>query len=685
MNRVLLMFGLFFVMLCQRSVAQVDATPCIFDDYLGRAFSGDSYSAIEKVGDLVYSVSVDGIFTIIDLTDVTNPTLIGTVDIGGEGARKLVVRDGVAFVSQNFDFPKTIDVHNPGAPVLVGTLTDVFLTAAGDIALGDDGRVILHWFDNSVYYIDISDPSNPSLIESDGYPAGGNFGGCVIDGTIAYILTDVLGTLSIESWDITDMSNRTLLSSELVRFDDTESGFSSIAILNSKLYVIDQLAGLFVYDISSPGFPVFLSSLSEARGQELAVSEDQIFISDGHTAVQVVDVSDPLKPMLVGAYDTQGSVDGVVAKDGVIMVSGGDGFELVDISNPVHPYSGNVQTSNAFDVGVIGNVAVVPDLFGGVKFVDVADIKKPRIIHSVPGSGINVHESGQYAFIANGHLGLDTWDVSDPENIVAAGGLDSANQLIADVFVDGQYAYITDNGVDLMKVIDVSDVGHPTIVGSVPINVNAGTIVVSDGRAYVGSFGDVGLEVFDVSDPLNPSSLGSFGLSDTALGIEVRWPYAYIATRTGGLTIIDISDPQNMSMIGELETVGSTVDLQLVGDIAYVVNNSHGVELIDIRTPENPMLIGSYANENSASGLRVVEGVLYLSSVDLGLEIVDLRVGCVACQADLTGDGLLDFFDISLFLQRYGASDLSVDLNADGSLDFFDISAFLVLFQNGCS
>ncbi len=54
------------------------------------------------------------------------------------------------------------------------------------------------------------------------------------------------------------------------------------------------------------------------------------------------------------------------------------------------------------------------------------------------------------------------------------------------------------------------------------------------------------------------------------------------------------------------------------------------------------------------------------------------------CAADLTGDGVLDFFDVSAFLSAYSAMDPSADFDGDGSFDFFDVSAFLNAFTAGC-
>jgi len=51
--------------------------------------------------------------------------------------------------------------------------------------------------------------------------------------------------------------------------------------------------------------------------------------------------------------------------------------------------------------------------------------------------------------------------------------------------------------------------------------------------------------------------------------------------------------------------------------------------------------------------------------------------------ADLTSDGVLDFFDVSAFLDAFGEQAAMADLTGDGIYDFFDISAFLDSFASG--
>ena len=55
-----------------------------------------------------------------------------------------------------------------------------------------------------------------------------------------------------------------------------------------------------------------------------------------------------------------------------------------------------------------------------------------------------------------------------------------------------------------------------------------------------------------------------------------------------------------------------------------------------------------------------------------------------ACPADLSGDGNLNFFDVSAFLSAFGNMQPEADFTGDGEYNFFDVSAFLSAFNMGC-
>ncbi len=54
------------------------------------------------------------------------------------------------------------------------------------------------------------------------------------------------------------------------------------------------------------------------------------------------------------------------------------------------------------------------------------------------------------------------------------------------------------------------------------------------------------------------------------------------------------------------------------------------------------------------------------------------------CSADLNGDGVLSFFDVSAFADAFVALDPIADYTGDGAFTFFDVSAFIVAYSAGC-
>ena len=60
---------------------------------------------------------------------------------------------------------------------------------------------------------------------------------------------------------------------------------------------------------------------------------------------------------------------------------------------------------------------------------------------------------------------------------------------------------------------------------------------------------------------------------------------------------------------------------------------------------------------------------------------IDRQAGCAG---DFNGDGTLDFFDVSAFINAFAAQDPAADLNGDRAYDFFDVSAFINAYSAGC-
>lgn len=112
-----------------------------------------------------------------------------------------------------------------------------------------------------------------------------------------------------------------------------------------------------------------------------------------------------------------------------------------------------------------------------------------------------------------------------------------------------------------------------------------------------------------------------------------------------------------------------------------IIDSGFDTEPIDVQVPLNSSS-GSYRVRIrlSHSGIGQLDRSLLGGSLSTSWSIESEN----PCPADLTGDGVLNFFDVSAFLSAYTANDPVADFTDDGVWNFFDVSAFLGAFADGC-
>lgn len=141
-----------------------------------------------------------------------------------------------------------------------------------------------------------------------------------------------------------------------------------------------------------------------------------------------------------------------------------------------------------------------------------------------------------------------------------------------------------------------------------------------------------------------------------------------------------------------LPTVGSGI-VTLIPDVAALIEPGETYWLV-MGAATVGQFSWSYAEGNGSAGPGSFGAFTYSedNGVTWGPQGVEnphqMRVnGTPSCQcpADLTGDGSVDFFDISLFLNLYNAQDPLADLAPpSGVWNFFDVSAYITAYNAGC-
>jgi hypothetical protein len=188
--------------------------------------------------------------------------------------------------------------------------------------------------------------------------------------------------------------------------------------------------------------------------------------------------------------------------------------------------------------------------------------------------------------------------------------------------------YMTGNG----GPGDNTDVDETTVLISPPLNLNdAPEAIISYARWYNNAAGD------------NPNT--DFMTVDISNNLGISWT--------------------------TLETVGPN-DGQSAGGWFEA-----SFRVADFVTPTGTVLVRFTAQD--LGGGSIVEAAIDAFRVSqFSCEDPD------TCPADLTGDGNLDFFDVSAFLTAFNAMDPAADFNGDGMFNFFDVSEFLSAFNAGC-
>ena len=237
--------------------------------------------------------------------------------------------------------------------------------------------------------------------------------------------------------------------------------------------------------------------------------------------------------------------------------------------------------------------------------------------------------------------GLQIVNISDPDNLEAAGHLGDDPSLLldhphdVDVFVTGSgtYAAVTSIDEDGLQIVNISDPDNPAPAGNLedveePDELfldgatAVDTFVISDNTyAAVVSEHDGGLQIVDISDPDNPAPAGR--LEDTA-GMRLTRlvavdtfvisdnTYAAVASyENNGLKIIDVTDPDNPEPAGQLRDDGDAslllstsfdIDTFTINGRTYAAVTSRsegGLQIIDVTDPHNPAPAGRLTDDPS--------------------------------------------------------------------------------------
>ncbi len=573
-----------------------DATDVDAPAFLGDVhYPGQKGLSVDMEGDLAVGTDDQGgKLYLIDISTPTAPSLIQTLSGVGASPDVFLRRDGATrwcYTAGNSgnDF-QVRDLTNPLAPVSRGVLS---LPGNGNSVVAEGTLAVVGTHSGGLHTIDVSNPDSPQLLDS-ANPTG-TYLNVTMSGTIAAIAARDNG---FTLFDITDPANivthATVADPEAGLWGEGEYELEvrEVILDGTTLYVICQVAGLLVYNVSDLDDPVLTAydPRLDIEGEDPYFVFNNGVLSSGKLwiahwsglvpGVIVLDVSSPDVDYLgrMPGYDYVRDVDtesgfvygctghmGIVAHEhqaaGELLLRGSlqvdatwgvdavgplayiasadHGLVVGDFSDPDNPVRrGELDMGTGRQVVVVGDVAYVAAFTEGFHTVDVSnpDVLVGLDSETRPGiECINVSVVGGLAATSDREDGMNLWDVSNPEDILHIVNWPSTNMAV-DIILDptGDFAYLSEVGIGI-HVIDISTPSVPALLNTFASG-STGTDLV-EGYLHVTLAGG-GVATYHQSvNPVSPILLASFNTQDNAMAPAAARHlgdhYVYVADYSG--------------------------------------------------------------------------------------------------------------------------------------------------------
>ena len=369
-------------------------------------------------GDRAYVVATDGSFSVLDISDLSKPSVMGKcqpIQVERDGLDDVALDGDFAFATVRCRAKErvcffVIDISTPSPPKLAGQgVVDVTFDKAKayddprrvdpfqhpvPVVLDDTIGCVPTGIDVSnkhayvsderfgLWVFDVSDPTKPKLVG--GAKESGEVSGADIHGRYAYIPQNMKGGLSVV--DISSPTSPRWLS----YYHTATDAWAAASYANQYAYFTGYAptggARLRVLDVSKPRSPKLVLDMPSSQDRSACLAGRLLFM-DG----QIFGLDNPAAPKRLAAIPEVGRGWGLrqIAVGGRLYVCRNTELAVVDITDPRKPVKlGGVALPDpkwwCERIQLAGDKVLVPHGEEGVFLVDVSNESAPRIAAHYP-------------------------------------------------------------------------------------------------------------------------------------------------------------------------------------------------------------------------------------------------------------------------------------------------------------
>lgn len=316
---------------------------------------------VEVVGTTAFVAANGGRLLALDVTDPANIVLRDDIHTAGP-SRRVIISDGVAFVSETVEGVGAYDVSNPDAIRRIGTIRDE-IDDANWLALKDQ---ILYVVDvggqGGVDVVDVSDPRSMRHLRS--FLEGGDPVGLAVDGNRLYV-TDA-ESARLFQYDI----RRPARPRQLDRLGGLDIDPRRVVARGDAVYVAHEL-GVWVIDASLPG-DMFVDRqfAAPSRGGQPLISDRFVILPfqvDG--VIGLIDLADLAQRTVFTGSHTVVDDQGVTVR----IRLGGAGFAVLHTRDAADGAGSHLRRLRLHGTG--GHSSVTITTTGGDTTIEEVDVR----------------------------------------------------------------------------------------------------------------------------------------------------------------------------------------------------------------------------------------------------------------------------------------------------------------------
>ena len=444
--------------------------------------SGNKY--FEMSGDTLLVTVVTQLW-IFEISDPENPNNLGFY-LSDNHYGELTLYGQYVFICRNGGLD-VIDISDASNPTLIGepsfeyiSDTDSDIEISGDfafVAAGDRLRVL-----------SISNPQYPGLVTT---LNDAGYGPMKLYGSYAF--TKGGGSISdVNIIDISQIDAPAVVATYDMQFGNWTANPKDFWISDTRLYMVGSgHVGLEIVDISNPLSPTLSGSFIRGNIKAIEKKDNFLYLLTPYEVggsstyrddrIQIVDITDPSNPTIHNNVFTTYNGISMTLFDNYLGVatfwsdpwSNRDAsFDIIDISNPSNAQliSSSSFSTYPIDIEVFNNKAFIGVGFGQNAEVLIFDVSDPY----------NTQKLTSY------NLSYDLCDIAVDSTILAV-----------------KYS----SGSTPVDLVDISDLPSTTYLSSIPTGGTSSTtynsMIIINNYLYIGL--PDGIHVYNISDPLNPS------------------------------------------------------------------------------------------------------------------------------------------------------------------------------------